>query len=161
MRPSIIWPMFVAGIALTSLSGATWLVHSAHSDPSFAVEPDYYAKAVRWDEFARQHQQNERLGWRLGVQEVSGSRLTVRLVDREEHSIESAAMSAVAFANARASERFDLDFQAGHVGTYTASFSPSRGGSWHFRFNVKLGADLFTAEFDHALSEAPTRGGTP
>jgi nitrogen fixation protein FixH len=152
MRACVVWPSFVLGIALTSLSGATWLVYAAHSDPSFAVEPDYYAKAVRWDEIARQNQENKRLGWMITMPERSRDRLVVHLSDAEGRSLVGAAVTAVAFANARAGERYQLDFVDEGNGQYSAPLQTGRGGLWRFRFSVTHGGDIVTSEFDRSLS---------
>lgn len=156
MRASVVWPSFVLGIALTSLSGATWLVYAAHSDPSFAVEPDYYAKAVRWDDIAHQAQENKRLGWTITMPECSLRRASIRLSDGKDQALIGATVTAVAFANARANERLTLEFVDEGDGRYSAPLTPERGGLWRFRFNVVLGGDTVTSEFDCVLNDPST-----
>ena len=53
-------------------------VYIASSDPSAVAEPDYYAKALRWEDRQRQERINTELGWQgdveLGPQEQNGVR---------------------------------------------------------------------------------------
>ncbi|MBL8745267.1 MAG: FixH family protein [Phycisphaerae bacterium] len=161
MRPSTRWPLFVLLIALTSLSGGAWLTYSALSDPSFAVEPDYYSKAVKWDERSRQSSENRRLGWVLTLSQENPGRAVVRLADDRGGAIAGARISAVAFANARAAERTDLAFRDDGAGVYSAEFRPARVGLWRFRFEAEHGADRFTSEFDLFIGAASGDGGAP
>ena len=50
----ILWPLGVVGMLGVSLSVCAFTVVAATSDKSFAVEDDYYAKAVAWDDTAAQ-----------------------------------------------------------------------------------------------------------
>lgn len=168
MKPWILWPAFVGFIALTSLSGATWLIVSAHSDECFAVEPDYYAKAVRWDDTARQARENARLGWTISLDQRD--RQLFATVRRSDGSpITAAEVRAVAFAHVRAAERCDLRFvpsslhNLGGMGvppvptpstTYKASFVPQHAGLWRFRFEVLAENQRFTAEIDQTMLAA-------
>lgn len=160
MRPAILWPMFVVGIAFTSLSGAAWLVYAARSDPSFAVEPRYYDKAVRWDETARLRERSSALGWRIDLAQPAFDRLTVRLVDREGRAVRGASVECETFANACAGARRIVKFHDAGNGEYAAAFEPDRAGLWHFRFTASRGSDSFAHETDRAL-ESRRAGGEP
>lgn len=144
-----------------SLSGAAWLVYAAHSDPSFAVEPDYYAKAVRWDDTAQQAQENKRLGWRVEMAAATPERVSVRVLDQDQRPLESADVAAVAFASVRSAERFDLRFVHDGEGVYSAPLHREHGGLWRFRVTVARGGSTATSDFDAELDRSPVTESTP
>ena len=47
-------------------------------DASFAVEPNYYAKALAWDQTMAQQARNEALGWSVSAQSSGRTGRTVR-----------------------------------------------------------------------------------
>jgi hypothetical protein len=136
MKASLLWPAFVVGIALTSLAGAVMLVRAAASDPSFAVEPDYYRKAARWDEHAARVQTARRSGWRVEIVEWNATRLAVRVLDEAGRPLEGATVEGVVFPSARAGQRRDLRFVPGPGGTLTAPIDTDRAGLWHAEWTI-------------------------
>ena len=50
MNASKRWPLIVVGILLTHVAGMSWAVVKFVNDKNSAVIPNYYEKAVRWDE---------------------------------------------------------------------------------------------------------------
>lgn len=149
MRSGIMWIGLVGVIAAMSLSGAVMLVRASRSDAaSFAVEPDYYRKAVHWDEVAAQRRANERLGWRAVIESGPGGVIVVTVTDREGAAIDGARLSAEVFAQARAADRRAVEFTAQGEGRYDASFSMNRAGSWRVRLRAERGGEVFTHEAD-------------
>ena len=49
MNASRLWPWAIGAVLLITVAANLALFHVAGSDPSFVIEPDYYAKAVAWD----------------------------------------------------------------------------------------------------------------
>ncbi len=152
MKPHIIWPLFVGGIALTCLCGAAALIYAAHSDPTFAVEPDYYKRAVQWDETARQRRLDAALGWGIAIESQDRGGVIATLHDKSGSVIERATLVATAFANARASERQEVSFTPMGDGRYRAELTPGIAGSWRFQFVAQNGGDIFTADLDYPLT---------
>jgi nitrogen fixation protein FixH len=119
-------------------------------DGSFAVEPDYYQKALRWDEVAAQHRENARLGWTAAIDvgddvSVFDERtLTCRLADAEGRPVEGAAVDLVAFPHARGSERASAVLAETESGVYAATLRFRRKGVWEFRLAVRRGPNVFT-----------------
>ena len=69
------WPVGLAALLVGSAGANIALVVITSRDASFAVEPDYYAKALAWDETMAQQARNEALGWSLGLRvEPTGER---------------------------------------------------------------------------------------
>ncbi|MEL6544011.1 MAG: FixH family protein [Myxococcota bacterium] len=59
------WPWLLAGLLLSGVAMNIAMVLRASNDPSFAVEEDYYQKAVNWDEYREQLRKSEALGWQF------------------------------------------------------------------------------------------------
>ena len=130
------------------------MVSVATSDPSFAVVPDYYRKAVAWDETARQTAANERLGWTLAI-DVSrrtdaGDRREVRvdLHDAAGAPIRDAGIRIEAYFDARAGakQRVLLEPAPDQPGRYIGRLPVERDGHWTFHAVVHRGEDRFTAQ---------------
>ena len=49
MKRGLWWPIAVAAILATTVAANIWVMMIANDDPSFAIEPDYYRKALAWD----------------------------------------------------------------------------------------------------------------
>ena len=67
-KPGRRWPWILAGALTVQAAGIITMVTIASSDPSFAVEPDYYQRAVAWDSYAAQREASRALAWRAEVQ---------------------------------------------------------------------------------------------
>jgi nitrogen fixation protein FixH len=121
----------------------------ARADPAFAVEPDYYAKAVGWDARMAQEHANIALGWgataalTLARPGVPG-RITVHLSDAAGHAVTGAAVSIEAMHNARASQRYEATLQPGRDGDYTSPVDAHRPGAWEVRLTATRGEARFT-----------------
>lgn len=146
----LLGPSLVALITITSLTGAGLLIYHAHADPSFAVEADYYNKAVHWDAEAAQERRNAELGWVVEVETLPGdqgapSRLRLTLEDAEGRAISDARVSVEAFHNARAADRRTLTLSSDSAGAYGAVAAFEREGLWEFRVTAHRGDEVFTA----------------
>lgn len=143
------WPIALVALVGTALSANLVLLYLATSDPGFAVEPDYYAKALAWDEQRAQQLTNARLGWsldlRVGAVEPDGAQpIEVRLVDQAARPVEGATVELTAFHNARSSDVLTDTLQPQPDGTYVGSLRFRRSGLWEFRLTARRGDDVFT-----------------
>lgn len=167
IRTFLLWPGFVFVIGLASLIGAAALVYHAHSDPSFAVEPGYYQKALRWDEQSAQMRRSQALGWSVRAESgPDGSArdrfvLAIRLADAEGQPIEGASVRCIVFANSRAAERLESDAVEAAPGTYEGRVVMPHPGSWMIRVTADKGEDHFVAEIEHSPARLPSAGGQP
>ncbi|RMG12758.1 MAG: hypothetical protein D6731_13340 [Planctomycetota bacterium] len=149
-------------LAIVSLLGFGVFVHGvllayALSDPSAVAEPDYYAKALAWDEHLRQEAQNRALGWRLEVSATprpSGQRLFVRLLDRDGRPLAGAKVHVLAFHKARRAESIEVELPE-VSGGYAAELPARRPGLWELRFACQHGGQRFTLRTEHSFA-APT-----
>lgn len=161
MKKLHLFPGIVFG--LLGLNGAIVGVtlYLAHSDASFAVEPDYYQKALTWDETAAKLERSIALGWTAAVEAgdpgAPGRHVSVRLTDSAGAPIDGAAVSLVAFHNARAAEQIRCELPSAGTerpGVYTAQIPADRAGLWEFRITAARGGDEFAAVVRMELSGA-------
>lgn len=141
----IIGPALVGLITVSTMIGAAALIYHAHADPSFAVETDYYDKAVHWDDSAAQERRNAELGWRLRLSAGPSEGFELTIVDRLGLPIEGAAVSVEAFHNARSADRIALAPTDAGGGRYRQAAEFARPGLWEFRVIARRDADTFTA----------------
>ena len=123
----------------------------AISDPSFAVEPDYYAKAVAWDAHQAQARDNAELGWSLTLDVApadpgtGSARVVASLIDRDGLPVRGLTVGLEAFHNARASQVVKATLAETAEHGYAADVAVSRPGFWEFRVIAARGTERFTA----------------
>jgi nitrogen fixation protein FixH len=144
------WPWIVGGLMAVVIGANLILLYVATGDPSFAVEEDYYQKALDWDDKRAQDQTNVELGWSLDL-DVSDTRstdgsieLTAHLIEADGQPISDAVIHLQAFHNARAAFILESDFRRLGDGRYSASLPMRRPGLWEFRFDVTRAGQRFT-----------------
>lgn len=160
MKPGSLWPPIIAGALAFHVISSLVVVYVATSDPSYAVEDDYYQKAVAWDEKRAQDRTNEDLDWSLEFKvtppEKPGDQptLDLTLLDADDEPLVGAAISVEAFHNARGDDIVrDVLTDVGD-GVYSATPQMNRDGRWELRFTVDRGAEHFTyAESRHLFVE--------
>jgi len=158
----VVWPAFVVGILSVSLTVCAITVVAATSDPSYAVESEYYEKAVSWDESARLRAASDALGWTADVAVTApehGARaleVTVRL--RDGSGAEGAAVRALAFHHARRGDARELTLEPVGGGVYRGSLGPGRAGLWQVRLRVDRGPDTFVLTSDVRTPDRPGSG---
>lgn len=164
-RPSggHLWPMLIVGLLClnATIVGAT--VYFATSDESVATEPDYYAKALRYEDTIRQRGINEQLGWRISptlraAADGRSMELAAELIGRDGRPIADARIEAVAFASVRSRARQSLALKSlpTHAGEYAAPIRIDRSGQWCFRFTATRDGQTFTSETTLLVPELAT-----
>jgi len=145
-----LWIAIVAALATVVVGANLILAWVAVSDPSFAVEEDYYRKAMAWDEKRAQDRHNEALGWTLDFDLAERHapdgtlELTARLRDATGSAVAGASVSVEAFHNARASRVLRADLHDDGAGVHSAPLAIYRPGLWEFRFEARRGGERFT-----------------
>jgi len=154
MKKGWYWPLLLAGLLASGVAANLYFMCRAVSDPSFAVEPDYYAKAVAWDAHQVQARENADLGWRLALtvapadRGTGRARVVARLADREGHRVQGLTVGLTAFHNARAAEVLTATLSETAEHDYAAEVAVSRPGLWEFRVAATRGTETFTAIVD-------------
>jgi nitrogen fixation protein FixH len=150
MKSGSWWPPVIAGALALHVVASLIVVYVATSDPSYAVEEDYYQKSVAWDERRAQERANEDLGWSLVFnveppdRPGEQPRLQVEILDGGGQPLTEAIVAIEAFHNARADDILrDTLTEAGN-GVYRASLPMHSNGRWELRFIVDRGSDHFT-----------------
>ncbi len=141
------WAFFPVGLLGILVSIQAGLFSISRTDPSFAVESEYYQKAVSWDQEAKQRSVNAGLGWHVSPQliiEKQGARLGIQLTDDTSQVISGAAVTVVAFPNARASQVQQLALRETEPGHYVAPIHLLHGGEWEIRLKVVRGGQTYT-----------------
>ncbi len=132
------------------LSGLGSMVFIATGDPSFAVEPEYYQKALDWDRERDQQATNARLGYRLAVQVAAQGapgaprELVLRLEDAMGQPVHGADLEVSAFHNARAAEIVRPRLVEQAPGSYVQRLPLARPGLWELRFVARRAGVRFT-----------------
>ena len=99
-RRGLFWILVPVVLLTLSLLGALTTAAIAVSDPSFAVEPDYYKKALHWDQHQTALERSARLGWSVALRTepaIVGAELVVELRDRQGQPVEGADVRVEAF----------------------------------------------------------------
>lgn len=150
------WPFLIVGLLVFGVGVNVAFLVVATGDPSFAVEEDYYGRALRWDETTREAAANRELGWTVEVDPAPSSKgpgwtdLSLRVVDRAGASVTGARVGLEAFHHARAGDRLKADLQADGE-RYRATLPLRRAGLWELRVRVEHGATTFTTVLDREL----------
>lgn len=163
-KAAITWGAFVIAILGSSLTLAIVMLIISGSDPSFAVEPDYYDQAINWDDHAAQRELNRQLGWTIDLTTapIAADRqrsITARVFNKDGAPITDASVGVVAFHNARAANRFAFPMTPTDAGAFTAKQPLTRAGKWEFRFTVVSPDATFTTTLTENLPALTTTGG--
>ncbi len=144
------WPLMIVGLLGLNIVITAALILYANADSSYAVEPEFYQKALAWDQTQAQMGANERLAWVVAAdaaprQDAAGLRsLRVLLRDRNARPIAGASVRAEMFHQARSSQRVRAELKDAGDGSYLASLPLSRPGKWEVRITAGRAGDTFT-----------------
>lgn len=153
-----IWPAALIALLVASAAANIGLMIVANEDASFAVEPDYYRKAVDWDHTMAQQAANEALGWhvtmRLEPSAAGRARITVDVRDAAGMPVDGATVDVEAFPSVRAREVSALALKPSGDGLYAGELPRDRAGLWEVRIAVARGRDRFTQTLTQDLAQA-------
>ncbi|MCK6513116.1 FixH family protein [Myxococcota bacterium] len=146
------WPWLLVGLLAISSGGSLLMVVIAINDPSFAVEDNYYKKAVEWDKQVDENTQSTRLGWRFDLTlkphptRPTLQILSVTLQAQDGSPLQDADVTVRAFHNAQASQPLRLTLKPTGKGRYTSPILAHRPGLWIFRLHAQRGPQRFAAQ---------------
>lgn len=136
----------VLGLLFSGVGANVYLVYAAQRDPSFAVEPAYYDKAVRWDELQAERARSDALGWSARAR-ASGSQLLLELEDAHGRPVADAEVELELFHNARAKDRRQ-DRARAVEGGYALDAELGRRGRWVVRVRATRAGEVFVTELE-------------
>jgi len=160
-RCGTFWAWVPAMLLSSMLLGLGTMAYIAIDDPSFALEPNYYDKAVHWDRSQAEARSSQALGLRLtllGPPSLSAQgdiELVLDIRDREDLPLQDAAVQVEAFPNAYATRIQQISLQEASPGVYRAKLSQGVRGLWELRLSVSQGA----ARFHQVLRIDVAKGG--
>lgn len=150
-KPNSRWALVPVGLLVCSVIGLSWMAIVAVRDPNFALERNYYQKAIDWDQTQAQAADNQRLGYRFSLppavrfDKLGRASVSVRIVDRAGHPVSGARLVAEAFPNAYSDRIVQLSFREDEPGNYSAPVSEGCAGLWELRLSMDTGAEHVTA----------------
>lgn len=154
------WPLVLAGLLVGSAGANIGFMLIATSDPTFAVEPDYYKKAIDWDKTMAQEARNAELGWAVSARLEQAARpghgrLVARVTDRAGAPVAGARVAVEAFPSARAGQVVSAALEPEGDGVYAAGIPLARPGLWELRVRVTRGEQVFTRILSQDLAGRP------
>jgi len=143
------WPIGIALVLVLSAGSNIAIMVIARQDKAFAIEPEYYEKALRWDDTMAQERRNIALGWDASAALVLArpgrpGEVEIALRDSAGRPVDRAVVSVEAMHNARASQRYHATLAEALPGTYRAAIDAHRPGEWEVRVTVQRAEDRFT-----------------
>jgi nitrogen fixation protein FixH len=161
------WPIGVTVILLATVASNIGVVLLTKDDPSFAVEPDYYRKAVTWDSTQLIKAKSVALAWQVAAvatdTDAERATLTLTLTDSTGTAVAGARIAGELRHLARASEVQVVSFAPTGDGRYAVAVPMTRAGVWELRLTANRGEAHFveTVRLDTSVplpSDADTGG---
>lgn len=137
------FPFFIILLLLVSVGSNVYLMLRATGDASFAVEPDYYKKAVDYDKTAAAERASEALGWKPTVQMNEDKLLELSLADRLDRPVTEATVKVEAFPIARSQRFLHAELVEKAPGRYVWERPLDKTGIWEFRLSADRGDEHF------------------
>ena len=140
------WAWLPAGLLGTMFIGLGTLAYIAIDDPSFALEPNYYDKAVHWDKSQSEARESNLLGLKLELTAplriATNGTVSVQLgvKDRKDLAVAGAEVEIEAFPNAYAGRIEHVTLRETAPGVYTGELARGVLGLWELRVVIKQGA---------------------
>ncbi|HEX8916406.1 MAG TPA: FixH family protein [Humisphaera sp.] len=145
------WPTIIVGLLAghTSLMVAFYFI--ATRDRSFSVDPDYYRKAVKWDEAQAERRASEQLGWKAEVRpadraDATGQRaVALSLTDAAGQPLPVAAIEVLYFHHAHGQDAKTAAVLADPTDgrRFPATLAMPHAGTWEFHLTAKSGTQTF------------------
>ncbi|MEM9826428.1 MAG: FixH family protein [Planctomycetota bacterium] len=149
LSPAVRWSALVVFLLGGQIAMGVTAIVLSKSDPSVAVVPDYYQRAVKWDESKAAFAASKKLGWDVRVEstldETRGLRVTMK--DAEGQAIHVAQATFNLYPHARASQPRQWELHAAPETPSALALQPQDGtlelpgcftqsGYWQVEFEV-------------------------
>ncbi|MDQ8165928.1 MAG: FixH family protein [Gemmatimonadota bacterium] len=142
------WPWFVVLLLVGTAGAQGVLLYAATHDRAFAIEPDYYSKAVAWDSAMSRVRENATLAWTARAELVRSTAgdaaLRITLLDALGAPVRGAAVRVVALHNLEAARPTSATFTESDAGVYLATLPRARSGLWELRIDAHAAGHRFT-----------------
>ncbi|MEP6834903.1 MAG: FixH family protein [Gemmatimonas sp.] len=141
MKPGTLWIAGICSILGVTVVGNIVVMAIANDDPSFAIETDYYKKAVDFDSTLRLERGSVALGWTAAATVVQDStapiaQLVVSISGKDQRPVVGLLVDVDALFNARANDVVHARLTEQTPGVYTAPLAVAHSGQWEVRIKA-------------------------
>ncbi|MBX3406194.1 MAG: FixH family protein [Phycisphaeraceae bacterium] len=151
--PGIIFALLGLNFVIVGIT-----VYAANSDGGAVIEPNYYQRALHWDDQRALEERGRVLGWSAGVEltvKDGATAIGVKLADRAGDPIGGATVRALAFRSADAGRRHELILREVGPGRYEGLVPTRGGGAWQVELRIQARGELFTYVASVSAEGAP------
>jgi nitrogen fixation protein FixH len=135
------WIAFVVALLVGNAVAMGVLLAEA-GDPTPRVLPDYYRKAIAWDETVEARRASAQLGWRATV-DVAARLIVVELVDRDGAALPGAAVEVAVRPRSRADRVATIALAESAPGRYVATWPRGAAGLHEVELIARRGDATF------------------
>ncbi len=138
-----IWGSIVVGFLSLQVAIGVVAIFLATGDPSVAVVPDYYEKALKWDDYVALQNESDRLGWQVGTEitptgkGLESQYVMLYLRDAKGQPLSELSGQVRVYHHARAAETSDVSIRSMSAGVYSAEVQMPRDGLWEVEMDVR------------------------
>ena len=142
------WAWVPALLLGSMFIGLGTLAYVAIDDPNFALEPNYFDKAIHWVQSQADARASRAMGLKLTLAPLVVASngqvsLTLTIADRANLPLLGAAVQVEAFPNAFASRIETLTLRETAPGVYTGQLAHGLSGLWELRVALQHGATTY------------------
>lgn len=166
MKSGMQWPIGIVAILAASVAGNVAFMRAANNDPSFAIEPEYYQKAVAYDTIMSEAKLSAALGWSAITSLELGSSgqgmLQTQLKGPSGESVDADSVIAQAFFIARANNvvKVRLTGSGDGSGVYRALIPVLHMGQWEIRVDAFRNQEHYISTVRRDVSAPAASGAT-
>jgi len=158
MKRETIWPIAIVALLGTCVGANLWLLRLSASDPAFAVEENYYERAVNFDRDLARQRHLEESGWNAvpSIDSVrSDSAILVSLtLRRRQYAVDGAEVSVHAAHVARPKVPIVAPMQPVGHGRYQIWLHGTGRGLWDLRFDISVDTVRFSTSERFEVGQA-------
>ncbi len=135
----------------------------ATRDPGFSVVPDYYQRAVHWDQDQAMKGASAAMGWQVRmnpsdvVDPVGRRQVSFQLVDREGRAVPNATLEVAYFHHAHGHEPHAVKLLQNAPGEYGQALEMRYEGFWEFHFTAIVDGKTFVQSSTQWVANAHGR----
>jgi nitrogen fixation protein FixH len=153
------WGLVVVGLLCAHVSGMILAVRIATGDPTFTSVPDYYQRAVAWDDQAASQRASDALGWQAELSSSAlGDRLVLVVRDAHGAPVDGLVGTVSAYHHARTRDVFEAPLTARGDGTYFAAIAVGAPGAWQVALRAERGGEVFVLATEVVVRDETTSG---
>ncbi|MFT5734678.1 MAG: hypothetical protein ACJAQ3_001431 [Planctomycetota bacterium] len=146
------WPMIVVGLLCGHVGAMALAVSIAGRDNGNSVLPDYYARALAWDDMRAKAADSALLGWDVFINtspfaaEDGRRNLRIEILDKFKNPVTEASVSVRFWHRAEGKAIEAVLSQAGDTGVYEAAVPMASKGLWSCEIAAELGELLYVSD---------------